>query len=62
MGICDKIIQEPPGGAHRNWEEAATILKAVIIEELNALSEIPSGQFLDRRLNKYDQLGVFSDS
>ena len=62
MGICDKIIQEPPGGAHRNLEDAATILKEVIIEELNALSEIPSDQFLDRRLNKYDQLGVFSDS
>ena len=61
-GICDKIIHEPPGGAHRNWEEAASILKAVIIEELNLLNELPSDQFLNRRLNKYDKLGVFSDS
>ena len=62
MGICDKIIQEPIGGAHRNWEEAAAILKNVILKELNVLMEIPSDSFLTRRIDKYDQMGVFSDS
>jgi len=62
MGICDKIIQEPIGGAHRNWEEAAAILKNVILKELNVLMEIPPDSFLTRRIDKYDQMGVFSDS
>ena len=62
MGICDIIIQEPIGGAHRNWEEAAAILKNVILKELNVLMEIPSDSFLTRRIDKYDQMGVFSDS
>jgi len=62
MGICDKIIQEPIGGAHRNWEEAAAILKNAILKELKVLMEISSDSFLTRRIDKYDQLGVFSDS
>ena len=30
MGICDRIIEEPLGGAHRNSAEMATILKSVL--------------------------------
>ena len=31
MGICDRIIEEPLGGAHRNSAEMATILKECFV-------------------------------
>ena len=37
MGICDKILKEPLGGAHRDPAEAASILKKAIIEEIAML-------------------------
>lgn len=59
MGICDRIVSEPLGGAHRDHDEAASLLKTVILEELNDLIAVPSDAFLERRIEKYDQLGVF---
>ena len=35
--IIDRIVPEPPGGAHRNPQQAATILKDTLIEELRPL-------------------------
>jgi len=40
MGIADKIINEPLGGAHNNYKEMASILKNVILEETNKLLQI----------------------
>ncbi|MBC8216571.1 MAG: acetyl-CoA carboxylase carboxyltransferase subunit alpha [Candidatus Marinimicrobia bacterium] len=59
MGICDRIIQEPLGGAHRDYDTAADILKAVLLEELDVLKDVPPDAFLERRIEKYDRLGVF---
>ena len=39
MGICDRIIEEPLGGAHRNSAEMATILKSVLLDEIAELKE-----------------------
>ncbi len=61
MGICDRIVSEPLGGAHRDRDEAASLLKSVILEELNNLIAIPPDAFLDRRIEKYNQLGVFTE-
>ena len=36
--------------------------KNVILKELNVLMEIPPDSFLTQRIDKYDQMGVFSDS
>ena len=60
VGICDRIIQEPNGGAHRDFESTAIALKNVIIEELDTLSQISPELFLDNRIAKYDKLGYFT--
>ncbi|NOZ03508.1 MAG: acetyl-CoA carboxylase carboxyltransferase subunit alpha [FCB group bacterium] len=61
MGICDRIVPEPLGGAHRDYDETANILKAVIDEELQALQDVPPDAFLNRRIEKYGQMGVFKE-
>ena len=60
IGICDRIIQEPHGGAHRDFESTANALKNVIKEELDTLSKISPELFLDNRIAKYDKLGYFT--
>ncbi|MFQ6674610.1 MAG: acetyl-CoA carboxylase carboxyl transferase subunit alpha, partial [Fidelibacterota bacterium] len=61
MGICDRIIREPLGGAHRDYETMATELKAVILEELNELGELSPDELIERRLAKYERVGVWEE-
>ena len=59
MGICDEIITEPNGGAHRDMLSAANNLKKTIIHSLNGLMKIDNEKFIDLRIDKYDKLGSF---
>lgn len=62
VGICERIIEEPNGGAHRDFESSSQLLKAALIEELDILSEVDPSEFLDNRIKKYDSLGFFEES
>ena len=61
VGICERIIEEPNGGAHRDFESTASLLKSALIDELDKLSNVNPNEFLDNRINKYDALGYFED-
>ena len=62
MGICDRIIAEPLGGAHRKPDKMVESLKSVILEELNKLLQTDPDAFLDQRISRYDAMGVFTES
>ena len=62
MKICDRIIEEPLGGAHRNFEEVAITLKNTLIEELEILKKIDPTSFLDQRIERYEKIGVYNES
>ncbi len=62
MEICDKVIKEPLGGAHRSWDGMGAILKDLILQELAELSKLSDQELLDARLARYDRIGVFSES
>ncbi len=59
LGIVDKIVPEPPGGAHRDHKGAAGILADEIEANLNKLLELPKDDLLDNRLEKFRAMGVF---
>ncbi len=61
IGICDTIINEPDGGAHRNFNASADLLQTALIESLDGLSDMAPESLLDGRIKKYDQLGIFQD-
>ena len=61
MGICERIIEEPNGGAHRDFESSADLLKKALIEEIELHSKIKPEKFLDNRIKKYDALGYFKE-
>ncbi|MEO8810047.1 MAG: acetyl-CoA carboxylase carboxyltransferase subunit alpha [Rhodanobacter sp.] len=57
LGLIDKVIREPLGGAHRNPRSMATRLKAVLLNELEQLEAMPLPDLLAqryKRLRSYD--------
>ena len=57
MGIADKIINEPLGGAHNNYDEMANILKNTILEETDLLLKITTEELINNRNDKYNKIG-----
>lgn len=62
MKILDKIIPEPPGGAHRDHDKAAAILKQTILEELEQLKQIPPETLIYNRIEKFGKMGFWDES
>ncbi|MCK5618696.1 MAG: acetyl-CoA carboxylase carboxyl transferase subunit alpha, partial [Candidatus Krumholzibacteria bacterium] len=59
LGMIDRVINEPPGGAHRNPETMADELKRVLYEELDYLEHIDPQTLVENRFNKYKKIGHF---
>ena len=62
MGICDQIIKEPLGGAHRDFEKIAEKVKNTILQEIKVIQKSKIDDFLEKRINRYDKMGIFSKS
>ena len=62
MGICDRIIEEPLGGAHRDFNIMAAKLKQVLLEELDSFKDVDPDTFLERRIERYEKMGVYKES
>ena len=59
LGLVDKVIREPIGGAHRNPTQMAKRLKAVLLNELDAIDAIPMDELLDRRYKRMRGYGAY---
>lgn len=59
LGLVDKVVREPIGGAHRNPRQMATRLKAVLMNELDALEQLPIPQLLDKRYQRIRGYGAY---
>jgi acetyl-CoA carboxylase carboxyl transferase subunit alpha len=59
FGIIDGIVPEPSGGAHRDPEMAAQLLKKSIIESLEYVEEQPRDDLVRRRIEKFYKMGAF---
>jgi acetyl-CoA carboxylase carboxyl transferase subunit alpha len=61
LKIIDKVIPEPPSGAHTHPRQAAETVKQEILAALKELKEKPVDLLLHERLNKYRRMGVFTE-
>ncbi len=57
--IIDGIIKEPEGGAHSDYEEAARLVGETILNTYNELKDIPKDVLIDKRIEKFAQMGVY---
>jgi len=58
LGLIDKVIEEPLGGAHRNVDEMAKRLKEELIAQLNELNNLPIEQLLKQRYTRIMNYGI----
>ena len=59
LGLVDKVVREPTGGAHRNPRQMARRLKAVLLNELDALAQIPAAELVQRRYARLHGYGAY---
>ncbi|HMB72678.1 MAG TPA: acetyl-CoA carboxylase carboxyltransferase subunit alpha [Gammaproteobacteria bacterium] len=59
LKLIDSIIDEPLGGAHRNYDQIAETLKQNLLESLEALDSIPIDKLLDQRYKKLMSFGKY---
>jgi acetyl-CoA carboxylase carboxyl transferase subunit alpha len=57
LGIIDGIIKEPLGGAHSDYDAAASALKEAVIEAFSELSELTAEQLVEERYQKFARMG-----
>ena len=60
-GLVDAIIEEPLGGAHRDWDAAAQRLKQAVIESFDALTTTETETLLANRREKFGRMGHYSE-
>ncbi len=62
LGLIDKVIKEPLGGAHRNPLEVSMRLKETIVAQINALRRKSPDELLEDRFARLSALGAFGNS
>lgn len=57
LGVIERVVAEPTGGAHRDAGKTAQALLGAIEQELDALSALPTGDLLARREERFLKIG-----
>jgi acetyl-CoA carboxylase carboxyl transferase subunit alpha len=61
LGICDEIIPEAAGGAHRDAAITAAKLRAAIKRHLKELDGLTGEELVERRYQKFRKMGAFTE-
>ena len=59
LGLVDKVVREPTGGAHRKPKQMALRLKAVLLNEIDALTGVPVEELVERRYRRLRGYGAY---
>src|SRR5882757_2014397 len=59
LGVIDAVVPEPEGGAHKDPDAAAALLKSALVDALDELEDVPGEELRRRRRAKFRGMGVF---
>jgi len=62
LGLIDRVVEEPLGGAHRNPHTMAETLRKALSDELSILSQKPIDTLLRERDAKWRAYGEYSET
>ena len=62
LGLVDEIVQEPLGGAHRNYERAAVHLNTSLVRHLEEISSWTASELLGKRYERLQSFGEFQSA
>jgi acetyl-CoA carboxylase carboxyl transferase subunit alpha len=62
LGVVDRVIEEPAGGAHQNHEEAARLVGAAIVEALGEIdgSSTSPASLIEHRYQRFRAMGAIT--
>jgi len=62
LGLVDKIVNEPVGGAHRDHKQMAAFLKRALGDAWRQVTDLKAKELLDRRYARLNSYGRFTDT
>jgi acetyl-CoA carboxylase carboxyl transferase subunit alpha len=62
LGLIDKIVNEPVGGAHRDPKAMSAALKRALGDALRQVADLKPKELLDRRYDRLQSYGRFTDT
>jgi acetyl-CoA carboxylase carboxyl transferase subunit alpha len=62
LGICDEIVPECAGGAHRNAAQTAAKLRGALKKHLKELIELSVPELVEQRYQKFRKMGAFVET
>ena len=62
LGLIDKIVTEPVGGAHRDTRQMGAFLKRALNDAWRQLSDLKVRELLDRRYERLQSYGRYTDT
>jgi len=61
LNIIDEIIPEPRGGAHKNLDKVAKLIKKSILKTFDKLEQLDPNELKLRRTKKYQEMGIYKE-
>lgn len=61
LGLIDRIVNEPPGGAHRSHRAMANSLKKALQDSLRQVVDLSSAELIERRFDRLMSYGKFKE-
>ena len=62
LGICDEIIPEAPGGAHRDTAVTAAKIRVALKRHLRELCAMSPAELVEHRYQKFRKMGAFHEA
>jgi acetyl-CoA carboxylase carboxyl transferase subunit alpha len=62
LGLVDKIVNEPVGGAHRDHQVMAASLKRALADAWRQLADLKTDELIERRYGRLNSYGRFTDT
>jgi acetyl-CoA carboxylase carboxyl transferase subunit alpha len=62
LGLIDRIVSEPTGGAHRDYEGTMNHLRKALIESMKVVEGLDSDALLERRHERFMSYGKFKET
>ena len=59
LGVVDRVIDEPAGGAHQDPDAAARMVETALAETLRDLDALDASEVVEDRYQRFRKMGAY---